>query len=78
MANQIGGTIMSSCHDCVEFLPVHVAVAKGMLSPTEAGQARNDIRGYNAFCRTEGLVNTCRKDDSGCLCFSQAGERLVH
>jgi len=69
---------MSSCHDCAEFLPVHLAVKEGIISPTDAGKARNDIRGFNAFCRCEGLVNTCRKDDNGCLCFSLAGERLIH
>lgn len=69
---------MSSCHECAEFLPVHVAVKQGIISPADAGKARNDIRGYNAFCRSEGLVNTCRKDDNGCLCFSQARECLRH
>lgn len=69
---------MSSCHDCTEFLPVHRAVEEGIVSPSEAGRGRNDIRGFNAFCRWEGLFNTCRKEDDGCLCFSQAGDRLMN
>lgn len=63
---------MSSCHECTEFVPVHLAVEQGIISAADAGQARNDVRGFNAFCRCEGLVNTCRKDDDGCLCFAEA------
>jgi hypothetical protein len=68
---------MSSCHECQDFVPVSVAVKKGMISASDANTARNDIRGFNAFCRCEGLVNTCRKDDDGCVCFLSKS-RNVH
>jgi|GEM_PF-6276918 hypothetical protein len=67
---------MSSCHDCKDFVPVGVAVRQGMITASEANKARNDIHGFNAFCRCEGLVNTCRKDDDGCVCFLSRGRNL--
>jgi hypothetical protein len=65
----MGVRIMSLCNDCGDYVPVHVAVKSGLVSPAEAGAARNDIRGFNAFCRCEGFVNTSSKEERGCLCF---------
>jgi hypothetical protein len=62
---------MSQCHDCGDYVPVRQAVQTGLLTAGEAGKARNDIRGFNAFCRCEGLVNTTQKEDQGCACFHE-------
>ena len=37
--------------------------------PGDAGSARNDVHGYNAFCKCEGFINTATKEDDGCLAF---------
>ncbi|MBF0324934.1 MAG: hypothetical protein HQL42_07655 [Alphaproteobacteria bacterium] len=78
MSIRIGGLTMSSCHECKDFVPVHKAVEKGMISAADANKARNDIHGFNAFCQCEGFVNTCRKDDDGCLCFLSKANAKVH
>lgn len=69
---------MSSCHECKDYVPVHVAIEKGMVSVDAVLTARNDIRGFNAFCRCEGFVNTCNKDDNGCMCFLEKTARKLH
>ncbi|MGE5504406.1 MAG: hypothetical protein ACM31L_08275 [Actinomycetota bacterium] len=43
----------------------------GLITAGEAGRARNDIRGFNGFCKCEGLVNTTQKEDQGCVGFHQ-------
>ena len=67
----MGVVAMSLCNDCGDFVPVHIAVKTGLCSPSDAGSARNDIRGYNAFCKCQGFVNTTSKEDDGCLAFVQ-------
>lgn len=62
---------MSTCHECRDYVPVHQAVKTGLITAGEAGRARNDIRGFNGFCKCEGLVNTTQKEDQGCVGFHQ-------
>jgi hypothetical protein len=69
VVHDAGVPIMSQCNDCGDYVPVHIAVKRGLVSPAEAGRARNDVRGFNGFCRCEGFVNTSRKEDEGCACF---------
>jgi hypothetical protein len=60
---------MSQCSDCSDYVPVHLAVRSGLISSRDVGRGRNDVRGYNGFCRCEGLVNTVAKEENGCACF---------
>ncbi|WP_146747742.1 hypothetical protein [Paramagnetospirillum kuznetsovii] len=66
---------MSLCSDCGDYVPVQEAVRTGLINSVDVFSARNDIRGFNAFCRCEGFVNTCAKEEVGCLCFEGKASR---
>lgn len=60
---------MSTCETCGDYLTIPAAMKAGVIEPGKAGAARADVRGFNAFCRCEGFVNTVAKEEEGCLGF---------